>query len=345
MSVSWHPAAAAETAATHLVTVRRRPALRYLLAAAACGCGGLLVTACASSSVSGSSGHMSGVSGQSAGASRASAPVAGPVYGDGGTDEGAANPGTTGQGASPATDLAKLAPAQSIVYTAELALRVKNVSAIAATASADVIAVGGYVASEQETAPAGKHGTGQVSLEVKIPAPVYQTTLAKLALLGHQLSFSTQADDVTQQVADVGSRVASAQAAIKQLRALLSRAGNVGQLLSVQNEINSEESSLEALLAQQQALSHETSYGTVTLTLSGHHAAPVKKHKKKARHGLVAGLATGWRALKVVVVWLLMALGTILPFAIPVVLIGGAVYVGRRRIVKRRTPPAPTPSA
>ena len=87
--------------------------------------------------------------------------------------------------------------------------------------------------------------------------------------------------DVTQQVADVGSRVASAQAAISQLRALLKRAGSVGALLSVQDEINSQEASLEALLAQQRSLAHETSYATVTVTLIGHHAKIVHKEARE----------------------------------------------------------------
>ena len=67
----------------------------------------------------------------------------------------------------------------------------------------------------------------------------------------------------------MNSQVTSDEAAIAQLRALLSHAGSVGDLLSVQNQINDEESSLESMQAQQRALTHETSYATVTLTLLG----------------------------------------------------------------------------
>src|SRR6185437_9037423 len=110
--------------------------------------------------------------------------------------------------------------------------------------------------------------------------------------------------------------------------------------LSVQDEINSEESALESLLAQQAALAHETSYATVTVTFLGHHVKIAHKPKKTHR-GLVAGLGTGWRGLKLVVVWLLTAVGTLLPFAVPVAALGGVILFGRRRLVRRRTPPAP----
>jgi len=244
-----------------------------------------------------------------------------------------------------ATELAKLAPLQEIIYTANLTLRIKNVNGAATLATNDVTAVGGYVSNEQQTQPIGRSGVGEVDMQLKIPVAAYHQTLAKLAQLGPHVIFNQQAQDVTQQVADVTSRVASAELAIRQLRQLLSRAGNVGQLLTVQDEINSQESALESLIAQQQSLAHETTYATVNLTLLGHHAAIAKKHKKKVRHGLVAGLASGWHALKLVVVWLLTAIGTLLPFAVPIAAIGAIVYLGRRRITRRRTRIAADPPA
>jgi multidrug efflux pump subunit AcrA (membrane-fusion protein) len=178
------------------------------------------------------------------------------------------------------------------------------------------------VSGQQEIA--GKHQLRQIDLTLKIPAAQYQPVLAKLKGLGTKISFSSHAVDVTQQVADVGSRVASAQAAIKQLRALLSKAGSVGELLSVQQSINRQESDLEALLAQQRALAHETSYATVTAILVAHHAKPVAKPEKTSP-GFLAGLRGGWHALVTVVGWLVTVLGSALPFLIPVLLIGGSI--------------------
>ncbi len=242
--------------------------------------------------------------------------------------------GPAGQSASGAGEISALLPLQNIIYTASLTLAVSNVTAAATQASNDVTAAGGYIAGEQQTAPGGKHEGAKVSLQLKIPVAAYQATLAKLTALGKPVSFSTEAQDVTQQVADVNSRVASAKAAITQLRALLRRAGNVSALLSVQDEINAQESDLESLLAQQQALDHETSYATVTLQVTGRKAASAPG--KKASHGLVAGLGAGWRALKLVVGWLLTAIGAVLPFAIPLAVIGCIVYAGRRRQARRR---------
>jgi hypothetical protein len=241
------------------------------------------------------------------------------------------------------TDLAKLS-SQSIIYTADLRLRVENVQGAATAATEDVTAAGGYVANEQQFSPT-RASAGEVILQLKIPVALYRQTLTTITKLGTRLAFTERAQDVTQQVADVSSRAASAQAAIKQLRALLSRAGSIPSLLSVQDEINSEEASLESLLAQQAALARETSYATVTVTFAGHHHAQVVKKPKKVHRGLIAGLGTGWRGLKLVVVWLLTAIGTLLPFAVPVAAAAGVLYYFGRRRVRRRTPPAAAPPA
>jgi len=140
----------------------------------------------------------------------------------------------------------------------------------------------------------------------------------------------------------VNSQVTSEQAAIAQLRALLSHAGSVGDLLSVQNQINEEESSLESLQAQQRALSHETSYATVTITILGPEAKPVA-HRPKGPPSLAGGLGAGWRALRITVSWTLAFLGAIAPFAAVAAVAGYLIYRGRRRLNRHR--PAARPAS
>ena len=135
----------------------------------------------------------------------------------------------------------------------------------------------------------------------------YQRVLGALSGLGTRQAESQHAQDVTQTVADVTSRVASAQAAIAQLRKLLARAGSVSSLLDVQNQINTEEASLEALQAQQRALAHETTYATISLLLT---AKPVLAVQKNRSAGFLRGLAAGWHGLVRVVVALLTAAGS-----------------------------------
>lgn len=126
-------------------------------------------------------------------------------------------------------------------------------------------------------------------------------------------------------------RAGNVSSAVAQLRALLSHAGSVGDLLSVQNQINNEESSLESMQAQQRVLSHETSYATVTITLLGSKAKPLVHPAT-----LAGGFGAGWHALRVTVAWTLAFLGAIAPFAAILAIAGYVIYRGRRWVIRRR---------
>jgi hypothetical protein len=238
---------------------------------------------------------------------------------------------------NPATPggLAALAP-RSVIYTASLTVRTRDVTAAAARAARIAQAAGGYVSAEHTMLSPGHPGHSRISIQLKIPVARYPAALAAVASLGSVRSETQQATDVTQAVADVASRVASARAAIAALRALLARAGTVNGLLAIQGQISQQESELEALEAQQRALARETAYATVSLLLSGIPAAAVGHHQQ----GFAAGLAAGWRALRTVAAGLLTALGAVLPFLVPVALAVLLGYRARRWRAHRRATPA-----
>jgi len=97
----------------------------------------------------------------------------------------------------------------------------------------------------------------------------------------------------------------------------------------VQNQIDSQESDLESMLAQQDALNHETADATVTLTLVGPKAAAKPPAKSAPPPGLARGLAGGWHALRLTVGWLLTILGAVAPFVAAVAVVGGLAWWGQ----------------
>jgi hypothetical protein len=236
---------------------------------------------------------------------------------------------------------------QAIVYTASLTVRADDVRAAAARAAQLASSAGGYVSSETARFSHRHPADGTISIQLKIPVAGYQATLAALsARLGTRISLSQRAQDVTQTVADVTSRVASAQAAIAQLRLLLGRAGSVSSLLMVQDQINAQESDLEALQSQQRALAHETTYGTVSVLLMSQVPPPATRPVKIAG-GFTAGLAAGWRALRELTSWLLTGVGALLPFLALVIAAAYASYRGWRWLARHRSgqrPAGPRPA-
>ena len=321
--------------------------------ARAAACGALVAGICllgagcsaGSSSSSSAPGALANPAGQAV-APPAAHDAAGPAVAGSGT--AASSAGAAGQPTGSGARLSLPGPAtQSIIYTASLTERAADLTRAATQAAQLARAAGGYVASESTALNRAHPDRSTIRMQLKIPAPAYQNTLSTLGVqLGRQLTLAQRAQDVTGTVADVASRVASAQAAITQLRALLARAGSVGDLLSVQDEINTYEANLEALQAQQRALSQQTAFSTVNLLLV---ATPVR-HAVKSQHkaaGFLGGLAAGWHGLVRVVTALLTGAGAVLPFAVILVPAGYLAYRRYGRRLLRRPPaagPGPAPA-
>jgi Domain of unknown function (DUF4349) len=272
-----------------------------------------------------------------------------PGYSAGAANRAAAVPGA-GRSAAVGTGsrLTTLVPSgHAIVYTAHLTVRARSTGQAAQQAAQIAASANGYVSSEAATTAHGAAG-GSVSITLKVPPAAYTATLAALSHLGKQLSAAQATQDVTQTVADVSSRVASAKAAISQLRTLLAHAGSVGGLLDVQEQINQQEAALEALESQQRALDHSVAYATISLLLVSTPAAA--RHHARHAGGFTGGLLAGWHALLVVMAGLAAAAGAVLPFAVPLaaIAVGGWLAwrrYGRRRLTAGRepTPGAPGP--
>jgi hypothetical protein len=234
------------------------------------------------------------------------------------------------------TSLTSLPATESIIYTASVTVRTAHLTQAATRATELARAAGGYVSSENTALNRAHPDRSTVSLQLKIPVSAYQATLGALSTrLGTRLALSQHAQDVTQTVADVTSRVTSAEAAISQLRSLLRHAGSVGSLLTVQNQINAEESGLESLLARQRALTHETSFGTVSLLLVAP-AAATHHQKHHPVGGFVGGLKAGWHGLVRSVDVVLTGAGAALPFAVILALLGFLAYRSRHWLLRRR---------
>jgi hypothetical protein len=306
-----------------------------------CGCGLAGCSGSGSSSASSSAGGVAAAPAAGTAQGAANAPAGGSGFG---AASGSGSSSSGSAAGTPESAASKLIPsAQSIIYTAQLTVRAKNVSTALGQATQIVSAAGGYVATESASNDPDHPASATATATFKIPVAVYQQTLASLSggSVGTQLSLQQQAQDVTQQVADVASQVTSDEEAIAQLRLLLRDAGSVGNLLQVQDQINTEESGLEAMQAQQRAMDHEVSYATVTVTIVGPKAAVPKPRKKTTPPGLASGATGGWHAFTLTIDWILAILGAVAPFAAALAVLAALVWWGRRRL---RRPAAATPA-
>ncbi len=225
---------------------------------------------------------------------------------------------------------------RAVIYTAQLTVRVKDVSAAAEQAKQIVTGAGGYVSEERSNSFAKRD---EAVVTFKIPPTGYPDVLARLGRdLGKRESLHQGAQDVTEEVADVASRVKSAESALNQFRTLLRKAEKIGEILEIEREISNREAELESLQARQKALASQTGMATVTLSLAGPKATVPKPKPKES--GFFAGLEVGWKTLVRAVGIGLTVLGALLPWLVLAALVGlPFVLVHRRNRARRAASP------
>jgi hypothetical protein len=232
-------------------------------------------------------------------------------------------------------DVSGAARDRSVVRNARLELSVGDVAAVSGRLRSVAAGVGGFVASEQSV-------DRSASFTLRIPAPRLDEVMNQLTAAGKVTARSEQADDVTDQVADLDGRLASQRAGVARIRALLDKATSVGDVVLIESELTQREADLESLQKRLAAVSSQVAMSTLTVALTPTPAPEAQP----AGDGFLAGLAAGWRAFVTASGALLTALGAVLPFALLLALLGGLGLLGRRLLQRSRRSghqPAATP--
>ncbi|MFC8222487.1 DUF4349 domain-containing protein [Streptomyces sp. NPDC057362] len=235
----------------------------------------------------------------------------------------------------------KLAPTH-IIRTVSLSVQVEDTPKALDAARTATENAGGYVGDESTTRDAEGHERTEVTL--RVPVERYEDVLDELEGAGKLLSRKAKAEDVTDQVVDVDSRVKSQRASVARVRELMDRATELDDVVTLEGELSTRQAELEALLARQAALKDRTSLATITLSLS---ETPVRHVEKKEDEdpGFVDALAGGWDAFVTMLRWLAVVLGAVLPFAAMAALLALLWLRVVRPRLPRRPVAAPAPVA
>ncbi|MET7441411.1 MULTISPECIES: DUF4349 domain-containing protein [unclassified Streptomyces] len=259
-------------------------------------------------------------------------------------DAKAADGGGSGRGSAGAQSRPTAAPkaaASHIIRTASLTVQVKDVPDALADARTTAEDAGGFVGSE--TTRRDERGHERTRVVLRVPVERYEEVLDDLEGSGKLLARTGKAQDVTEQVVDVESRVKSQRASVARIRELMDKATKLADVVTLEGELSSRQADLESLLAQQASLKDRTSLATITLSLT---QTPVKKAGTEDEDpGFLDALAGGWHAFVTTLRWIAVAFGAVLPF-----LAGAALLVLLwARLVRprlsRRTAPAPSGGA
>ncbi|UQX03600.1 DUF4349 domain-containing protein [Streptomyces sp. RerS4] len=259
--------------------------------------------------------------------------------------EGAAQPGG-GAAAAPSTANGKpgqqpAAVRPNVIRTGRLGIETTRPQEVLATARTAAEGAGGYVGNE--STERGADGRMTSTLTLRVPGDRFDAVIGALEGGGKLLNRKVEAQDVTEKVADVDSRVKSQQASVARVREMMEKASGLSDVVMLESELSRRQADLESLLAQQNALRDQTSMGTITLSVSEPAPKPEeKKAKEKEPPAFGDALSGGWSVFSTLVRYVVLALAAVLPFALAAVLVVLG-FKGYRRLRPAKPKPGPEP--
>jgi hypothetical protein len=270
-----------------------------------------------------------GASDDSAGdATSAAAPAAAGQNAEGGAADKGAD--------TPARAPVEIPPDErSIIYTGSITVEPDNVNDAADAAIAAARSAGGNVSGDNRSS-AGNRSEATVTL--RVPSEKFNEVLGALGRLGQERNREVKTEDVTEQVVDVQSRIATAQASVDRVRALLARATTLGEIVSLESEVAKREAELESLKARLNKLSSLAALSTITAVFTRN--GPVAETPDE--EGFLAGFKGGWNSFTASMNVLLTVMGALLPWflmlGLPVLVL---VVLLRRTAARNRARPVP----
>ena len=214
--------------------------------------------------------------------------------------------------------------------------------ALTAAASAAAVKVralapgtGGYVS-------ASDGGGTTISVTLRVPAASYDAVMNGLAGIGEVTARTEKTDDVTDEMVDVTSRIATMKASVARIRALLAKADKIGDVIAIESELTQREADLESLENRQTALANQVALSTIAVTITATQVTAAAVTQPRRAGGFVSGLSNGWHALLSFATGLGAVLGALLPF-LPLIAaaVALAIWIARKRRRPQVTPNGP----
>ncbi|HVV75935.1 MAG TPA: DUF4349 domain-containing protein [Mycobacteriales bacterium] len=183
--------------------------------------------------------------------------------------------------------------ATRIVKTGNLTIRVPKTQV--QTKSDDLVALatteGGYVS--QSSTNLG-NGTPYGEVVLRIPVAHFEDAIAKAQRLGHVVTITRSADDVTGKYVDLAAKKHALERTRATYLSILSRARTIGATLSVQERIDQVQQQIDQLHGQLKLLGNQSSYSTLTVDLVPSGATPLAATSHHQRHGIGKAWHDSW---------------------------------------------------
>ncbi len=152
---------------------------------------------------------------------------------------------------------------RDIIRTAEIEVEVDNVAEASQTALTRIEGLGGLLFGQDTMTT----DVPRTTLVFKVQPQDFTEALARLSEVGELRDQRISADDVTERVVNLESRIITSEASVERLRDFVASATDLQTIAELERELLQRETDLELLRGQLRTLENQVSLATITLTL------------------------------------------------------------------------------
>jgi hypothetical protein len=189
---------------------------------------------------------------------------------DAGGGDSAEAPETLGTGGIEPALLQTRSLGRDIIFTADLTVAVTDVAAAGAEATRIIEDLGGYLFGQETT---GQPEPRSV-LTFKVLPGDFQQALTRLGSIGEIRTQNVSADDVTEKVVDLESRISTAEASVERLKGFLEEANDIVTIAELESQLLQRETDLETMRGSLRTLQDRVDLATIYVTLTEALSAP-----------------------------------------------------------------------
>ncbi len=177
---------------------------------------------------------------------------------------------TLGSGGSDGAVLQTSSLGRDIIFTGDMTVAVTDVASAGAEATRIIGDLGGYLFGQQTTGAPEPLSI----LTFKVLPGDFQQALALLGSVGEIRTQNVSADDVTERVVDLESRISTAAASVERLKGFLEEATDITTIAELESQLLLRETDLETMRGSLRTLKDRVDLATIYLTLTEALSAP-----------------------------------------------------------------------